>query len=88
MNEASFGQMLRIRKVSAYLGLSHQRGTQMYAEGKLPESRRDEEDDQQAPDTKVIPAPPGNMPVLAQGHLRCHDYEMHGGRGHGRPTKE
>ena len=29
--------MLRIRDVAAYLRVSHQRGTQMYAEGKLPE---------------------------------------------------
>jgi len=31
---------LRIRGVAAYLDVSHQRGAQMYAEGKLPKPDR------------------------------------------------
>jgi hypothetical protein len=31
------GRALRVEDVAAYLNVSHQRGTQMYAEGKLPE---------------------------------------------------
>jgi hypothetical protein len=33
----SQGGTLRIRDVATFLRVSHQRGTQMYAEGKLPE---------------------------------------------------
>jgi hypothetical protein len=33
----SQGRTFRISDVAAYLGVSHQRGAQMYQEGKLPE---------------------------------------------------
>jgi predicted DNA-binding transcriptional regulator AlpA len=36
----SQGRTLRIRDVAAYLGVSHQRVTQMHAEGKLPKPER------------------------------------------------
>ena len=36
----SKGRALRVKDVAAYLRVSHQRGTQMYAERKLPEPQR------------------------------------------------
>jgi hypothetical protein len=34
------GRAFRVKDVAAYLRVSHQRGTQMYAEGKLPKPER------------------------------------------------
>ena len=36
----SQGSTFRVRDVGAHLGITHQRASQMYAEGKLPEPER------------------------------------------------
>lgn len=40
LGEMSQGRNLLIRGVGAYLGVSHERVTHIYAEGKLPEPQR------------------------------------------------